>query len=194
MPGLLMFNKKLERLSRFLSYLLRHDPSALGLHLDENGFIPIRTLLGKLHRTTRWSWVTKDDLVVMIRASGKARFEISNERVRATYGHSILAKIAYPEVPPPSLLYHGTPRKSAAAIEREGLKPAQRQYVHLSSTISEALDVGARRDSTPAIFAVKAREACAEGIRFYKSGTVFLADMIPARFLERIKQGQTDHE
>ncbi len=188
-----MCNKKLERLSRFLSYLLRHDPSALGLHLDENGFIPIRTLLGKLRLNARWGWVTKDDLVVMIRASGKSRFEISNERVRATYGHSIRAKIAYPEVPPPSL-YHGTSRKSAAAIEREGLKPAQRQYVHLSSTISEALEVGVRRDSTPAIFAVKAREASAEGIRFYKSRTVFLADMIPARFLERIKHGRTDHE
>ncbi len=189
-----MCNKKLERLSRFLSYLLRHDPSALGLHLDENGFIPIRTLLGKLRLNARWGWVTRDDLVVVIRASGKARFEISNERVRATYGHSIRAKIAYPEVPPPSLLYHGTSRKSASAIEREGLKPGQRQYVHLSSTISEALEVGTRRDLSPAIFAVKALMASAEGIRFYKSGTVFLADMIPARFLERIKQGQTDHE
>jgi RNA:NAD 2'-phosphotransferase (TPT1/KptA family) len=43
--------------------------------------------------------------------------------------------------------------------------------------------VGERRDPAPAIIVVDAATAHAEGIRFFRSGPLFLAENVPAKYL-----------
>ena len=38
-------NKQLEKKSKFLSYILRHQPEAIGIPLDSNGWINIDNLI-----------------------------------------------------------------------------------------------------------------------------------------------------
>lgn len=46
-------NGDLTAASKFLSYVLRHNPAAIGAELDENGWITIETLLAAaLHNVT----------------------------------------------------------------------------------------------------------------------------------------------
>jgi putative RNA 2'-phosphotransferase len=66
---------------------------------------------------------------------------------------------------------------------RNGLKPRDRQYVHLSVTAEEAEAVARRHDPSPAILVVDAQAAHAEGIPFYESGPLFLTENVPAKFL-----------
>ena len=66
---------------------------------------------------------------------------------------------------------------------RSGLKPRDRQYVHLSVSAEEAESVARRHDSAPAIIVVDAQGAHGDGVRFYKSGPLFLAENVPAKFL-----------
>jgi len=66
---------------------------------------------------------------------------------------------------------------------RSGLKPRDRQYVHLSLSYEEAESVARRHDPAPAIIVVDAQAAHDEGVRFYKSGPLFLAENVPAKFL-----------
>jgi putative RNA 2'-phosphotransferase len=66
---------------------------------------------------------------------------------------------------------------------RNGLKPRDRQYVHLSVTAEEAESVARRHDPAPAIIIVDAQAAHAEGIHFYQSGPLFLVESVPAKFL-----------
>jgi putative RNA 2'-phosphotransferase len=66
---------------------------------------------------------------------------------------------------------------------RDGLKPRDRQYVHLSLTAEEAESVARRQDPAPALLIVDAQAAHNDGVVFYQSGPLFLAASIPAKFL-----------
>ena len=66
---------------------------------------------------------------------------------------------------------------------RNGLKPRDRQYVHLSVSAEEAESVARRHDPSPAILIVDAQSAHGEGIRFFASGPLYLVEIVPAKFL-----------
>jgi putative RNA 2'-phosphotransferase len=170
-----------ERISRFLSFLLRHNPKDYALQFDRQGFVAWSELVAKLQE--RFSAVTEGEVLGVIEGSDKKRFEFVNGKVRATYGHSFPVDLELESVEPPDRLYHGTARDLARNILRDGLKPRDRRHVYLSESLEEAVTVGKRRDPFPAILVVDARAAHIEGIRFYNSGNLFLVEGVPARFL-----------
>jgi putative RNA 2'-phosphotransferase len=170
-----------ERLSRFLSFLLRHRPGEYPLAFDRQGFVSWRELNERVQ--ARFPDATEEEIRTVITGSDKQRFEMRDDRVRATYGHSFPVDFEVEAVEPPSRLYHGTARDLARTILREGLKPRGRAYVHLSASMEEAVAVGQRRDPSPAVVVVEAGAAHASGIRFYSSGPLYLAAEIPPRFL-----------
>ncbi len=60
-------------------------------------------------------------------------------------GHSTESvAISYAEKVPPEFLYHGTATRFMASILKEGLKPGERQHVHLSEDVQTATAVGQR--------------------------------------------------
>lgn len=170
-----------ERVSRFLSFLLRHRPKGYSLHFDRRGFVPWEELYGEVRE--RFPEITEEELRDVIERSDKKRFEIEGGKVRATYGHSFPVDLGLVSVEPPPRLYHGTARDLAQTILRTGLKPRGRQYVHLSATIEEAYAVGRRRDPSPSILVVDSEAAYSSGVVFYASGPLYLTQEIPPRFL-----------
>jgi putative RNA 2'-phosphotransferase len=121
----------------------------------------------------------------MINRSDKRRFEMKAGKIRAFYGHSMEQKIARVPVHPPEILFHGISPKAVEAIRREGLKPMERQYVHLSLDEQTARTVGHRRTKQPVILRILARDAHQNGVKFYHGNeTVWLADGIPPEFIE----------
>ena len=170
-----------ERVSRFLSFLLRHRPADYPLQFDRQGFVSWDDLVAMVQ--DRFPEITVEEIRGVIEGSDKKRFELREEKVRATYGHSFPVDLGLESVEPPSPLYHGTARDLAETILQEGLKPRGRQYVHLSASVEEALAVGKRRDPSPTILLVDSQNARASGILFYSSGPLFLATEIPAKFL-----------
>jgi putative RNA 2'-phosphotransferase len=175
-----------ERISRFLSFLLRHNPKEYALKFDARGFVEWGELLARVQH--RFPDVTEEEVLDVIKESEKKRFEFADEKVRATYGHSFQVELGLESAEPPETLYYGTARDLAENILRTGLKPRDRQFVHLTPSVDDALASGRRRDPFPTIIAVNARAACAEGIRFYKSGTLFLVNEIPPRFLSLLER------
>lgn len=174
------------KLSKELSYALRHAPWEYELELDEEGCVEIPQLLVALHESPGWRNVTEEDLEKMIAGSEKKRHEMSAGRIRALYGHSIPQKITKIAAEPPRWLYHGTPGRAVASIMEHGLQPRQRQYVHLSADIDTARQVGQRRDNQPVILRVQAEQAAREGVLFYHGNdNIWLADVVPARYIEQ---------
>jgi RNA:NAD 2'-phosphotransferase (TPT1/KptA family) len=53
----------------------------------------------------------------------------------------------------------------------------------LSVSAEEAESVAKRHDPAPVIIIVDAQSAHGEGVRFYQSGPLFLAENVPAKFL-----------
>ena len=174
------------KLSKEISYALRHAPWEYELELDREGFVPVGQLLNALNETGNYDRIiTADDLHHIIETSDKKRHELCGEKVRALYGHSIPMHISKEPLTPPDILFHGTTHKTFERIIKEGLKPMNRQYVHLSIDLDTAFQVGRRRDTDPVILVVDAKEANRHGIAFYKGNDkVILADFIPPVYIK----------
>ncbi|HEX9786701.1 MAG TPA: RNA 2'-phosphotransferase [Candidatus Binatia bacterium] len=170
-----------ERISRFLTYLLRHRPKEYPLVFDPRGFVEWRDVVEILQE--RYYEVTEAEIRAVVTDSEKKRFELQGNSVRATYGHSFPVDLGREAAAPPAKLYCGAARDLAASMLRHGLKPRDRQYVHLSLTAEEAESVARRHDPAPAVLVVDAHAAEAEGIQFYRSGPLFLVENVPAKFL-----------
>ena len=77
------------------------------------------------------------------------RFEITGDRIRARYGHSVPQTVTYPEVQPPNPVPRDLAEGAARGIQKEGLQPMGRQYVHLSTQVDQARLVGRRHAPEP---------------------------------------------
>lgn len=120
----------------------------------------------------------------MIEASDKRRYEIAGEHVRALYGHSLPGRISKPRSEPPGVLFHGTAPTVVSAILAEGLRPMNRQYVHLSVDEQTAQVVGRRRCDVPVILEVAAGEAERAGVQFWcGNDDVWLAESVPPAYV-----------
>jgi putative RNA 2'-phosphotransferase len=171
------------QLSKFLSFVLRHKPDSVGLALDEQGWAVVDDLIAKANAAgTRFG---RDELLHIVETSDKKRFTLSADgsRIRAAQGHSVSVELGVSPQEPPPVLYHGTATRFVEPILSEGLKPQQRQQVHLSLDETTALRVG-QRHGKPVIFKVDALGMHARGFKFYLADNgVWLTDRVPPDFL-----------
>lgn len=181
----LLSPERQKQLSKFLSLVLRHEPGKIGVVLGNEGFVPLAEFVAAVNRQRAYSRVTGAHVCEVVAASDKQRFEIVNGRIRARYRHSVEEAVTYPEVEPPEILYHGTTPQAAALILQEGLKPMQRQYVHLSSTPYMADVVARRHTDRPVLLVVRARESWQAGVKFHNpEPRLYLATPIAASFID----------
>jgi len=168
-----------RELSKQMAYLLRHDPS--GMAMDEEGFVELEVLLNKLRE--RWKNLTDPELRQIVEEDPKGRYEISDGKIRALYGHSVDVEPDLPEVEVDTL-YHGTSPKAAERIDREGLKSQGRRKVHLSANEEDAIEVGKRHTPEPVLLEIDASEAIRSGVSFQKaSDRVYVTDFVPPKFI-----------
>lgn len=171
------------RLSRALSFLLRHEPDVAGLTLEPDGWASIEDLLPGLARMGRRA--TADDLARVVAGSDKRRFELSEDgrRIRARYGHSVDVDLGMHPASPPPALYHGSAQRSLSSILAQGIRSQSRRYVHLSTDRALAVETG-RRHGAPVLLVVDAAAMQAEGHRFYTvTDVIWLVRDVPARFV-----------
>ncbi|WCF08896.1 RNA 2'-phosphotransferase [Paenibacillus thiaminolyticus] len=174
----------LFKLSKEISYALRHAPWEYELELDEEGWVSLEQLLLALRLDQRWEAVHEQDIHTIMATADKQRLEVADGKIRALYGHSVPSKIIKKAETPPSVVYHGTARRFVAQILDEGLRPMGRQYVHVSADKETAMLVGKRRDAAPVLLKVDAETARNEGIMFYPGNhTIWLADFIPPKYI-----------
>ena len=108
-----MGNKKAgsseERLSVFLSLVLRHQPEAAGITLDEHGWADVEALIQGISGTGRP--MDMELLEDMVRTDEKGRYSFNEDRtlIRANQGHSIPVDVELTETTPPQVLIMGLP-------------------------------------------------------------------------------------
>lgn len=177
-------SKILSDTSKFLSYVLRHEPHTIGLRLDSEGWADIGLLIEGATQSGRA--ITRDLIQQVVDTSDKKRFSISADgaRIRAEQGHSTSSvNITYPEKKPPEFLYHGTATRFLESILKEGLRSGERHYVHLSEDERTATAVG-QRYGKPVVLKVEALRMYQQGFKFFKADNgVWLINNIPAKLL-----------
>jgi len=117
---------------------------------------------------------------------GRYGFNEDRTKIRANQGHSVTVEVELEAKSPPAALYHGTGGKYVSSIERMGLIPKTRLYVHLSKDAATARKVGMRH-GRPVIYEVDAERMAVEGYRFFESlNHVWLTKRVPLRYLHRM--------
>lgn len=178
-------NKKneLTSLSKFLSLVLRHEPQAIGLVLDDAGWVSTDELLRCLAAANRPT--TLELLRQVVETSDKQRFALSDDgsRIRANQGHSVPVELGLAPMTPPDQLYHGTATRFLDSILQDGLMRRARHHVHLTLNADTAGAVGQRYGQL-VMLSIDAKRMHADGHLFYCSDNgVWLTDTVPPAYL-----------
>lgn len=185
-------SKLINDTSKFLSYVLRHEPQAIGLTLDSEGWADIAALIDGAKCTGKT--IDRDLIRQVVDTSDKKRFTISEDglRIRAAQGHSTKAvAIMYPEKTPPEFLYHGTATRFLESILKEGLRSGERHHVHLSQDEQTAIIVG-QRYGKPVVLKLEALRMHRQGFKFFLAENgVWLTDQVPPEFLTPTSSSRT---
>lgn len=177
----------LDKKSRQLSKLLRHDP--LPLKMDIRGCIKTVDLCDYLK-------ITMAELEWIVDNNDKKRFTftVNKSYIRAAQGHSVgiapdkeYARITALEVE--LLLYHGTDDVTAEMIKKTFIIPGTREYVHWSSDIHVAVKRARQKayhsKTSPVIVTLRARSYIHGGGKLLMSeNEVYLTSSIKGNILD----------
>ncbi|HNI99622.1 MAG TPA: RNA 2'-phosphotransferase, partial [Leptospiraceae bacterium] len=86
------------KVSKFLSFILRHSPESIGIVLDEHGWADISEIIQKSSLNLNFEIIEKT-----VQENNKKRFAISPDRkkIRANQGHTVQTDVELKkEIPP----------------------------------------------------------------------------------------------
>ena len=171
---------------KFISYVLRHKPSAAYVELDENGWADVGELIDGVCKTGRALDLQR--LEEIVQSDGKHRFDFNADhtKIRANQGHSVEVNVEMQSLAPPDVLYHGTAEKSLESIKKEGILKKTRNYVHLSKDIETAIKVGSRHGK-PVVLKIDTKRMYFDGFEFLLSANnVWQTKQVPFDYVTEI--------
>ncbi|MCB7318815.1 RNA 2'-phosphotransferase [Lacrimispora sp. 210928-DFI.3.58] len=174
----------MNKTSKFISLILRHKPEVIGITLDEHGWADVEKLVAGIQRTQAFDMEMLEEIV---RTDHKQRYSFNEDKtlIRANQGHSVPVDVELSVIKPPEVLYHGTGQKYVDSIDKIGLIPKSRLYVHLSGDIDTAVKVGSRHGK-PVVYRVASGRMEEDGYVFYRSvNGVWLTKEVPVSYLEK---------
>ncbi|KAJ2506852.1 tRNA 2'-phosphotransferase [Coemansia sp. RSA 2049] len=170
------------KLSKFLSYVLRHGAAKEGLELREDGSISLTQLCAH----ERLQHTTFEQIKRVVDTNDKKRYALFQEEqagandggkewfIRATQGHTIelkrppLVKLT-PETLPKNIV-HGTMRSKIPMIKQLGLSRMQRTHIHFASgLLGDDQVISGMRATADAFVWIDGPRAIQDGIDFYLS-------------------------
>lgn len=183
-----MSKNKRNKLSGFISLVLRHKPEAAGVELDDFGYVLVDDLIKGTNESGRE--LNLDILKLIVKEDEKGRYSFSKDfsRIRANQGHSIPVDVEMKSEIPPDVLYHGTSEKSIESIFASGIEKKGRNFVHLSSDLDTALKVGARHGK-PVILEVDSKKMFEDGVDFLLSENgVWQVDSVLVKYISILEE------
>lgn len=175
---------KYLKISKEISFALRHKPELFGLTLDSFGFVEILSLVSGINKRRILDFEVDPIMIKKyVKDTRSKRHEIVGSRIRALYGHSVNVNIEDSPTKPPDILYHGTLKKNSSSISSQGILSMTRQFVHLSETTKRALDVARRKEGEVLIYKINAKKAYDDGVHFFKRNGTWLTPNIDSKYI-----------
>ncbi|KAK5864696.1 hypothetical protein PBY51_015917 [Eleginops maclovinus] len=127
------------RLSKSLSYALRHGANNMGLQINSDGFMFVDDLLAHM----QFSSYSLEDVERVVATNDKQRFKLrqledGRLQIRASQGHSV--QVMDLELKPvlagspdcPAEAVHGSYLRNWSSIQQQGLSRMRRTHIHLA--------------------------------------------------------------
>jgi putative RNA 2'-phosphotransferase len=178
-PPIMKHRRSVDKLSKFIDYILSRQPDEFGLIPDENGFVKIKDLIKSLSEEPGWRHVRLNHIREAIYTTNSPTVEMENNLIRAKDNSHLFA----PEIPDsfPKLLYYPVRQRAYPVLLEKGLPLANsRNRIVLASDIAMARRLGRRIDPSPAILTVNSALARDCGATLWRFGKrLFLSDSLP---------------
>ena len=175
----------LKKVTKYLSYVLRHGPDTVGVSMDGNGWVDVDELI---KRSAAHRPLSRTMLEHLVALDPKRRFAFSEDqrRIRAVNGHSVAVDLGLAPQQPPDSLFHGTAVYNVEAILQIGLLPIGRNHVHLSADHHSAAAIEGRL-SCPKVLTIDSAAMAADGHVFYRSeNDIWLSGPVPPKYLTAV--------
>lgn len=167
------------KVSKYLSYLLRHGAEKSNLDISTNGFVSVNQIIS-LPQSKNYK-LDEETIRRIFETNDKKRFEISTSKneellIRACQGHSIknldesqmLTEIINANEYP--IIVHGSFMKNWESIKIDGLKTMTRNHVHFAIGYPQDKQViSGIRSSCDLFIEIDMHKAIQDGIKFYLS-------------------------
>ena len=160
-----------DNAGKFIAFILRHHPEAIGMKLDEHGWARTEDLIAGIAKSRPFDMQMLEEIV---RTDSKQRYSFNEDKtlIRANQGHSIPVDVELEQY--------------VESINRIGLIPKSRLYVHLSKDYEIAKTVG-NRHGKPVVYRVNAKQMAEDGYPFYLSvNGVWLTKEVPVQYLSTL--------
>ncbi|KAK1224647.1 tRNA 2'-phosphotransferase [Marasmius sp. AFHP31] len=199
------------RISKTLSWLLRHGAQSEGLPMRPDGYVKVTDLLRNPKLASQ-----EVDLVgvqAIVQADAKQRYSLISEKdgsgsdewwIKANQGHSIkevkieLQPVLSASDIPSGTAVHGTNKKAWDAISKQGLSKMKRNHIHLAQGLSGQAISGMRKTATVFIY-INVPLALSEGVKFFLSDNgVVLTEgddkgFLSTRYFEKVEVREKDN-
>ncbi|KAF8652158.1 hypothetical protein AX16_004515 [Volvariella volvacea WC 439] len=181
------------RMSKTLSWILRHGAKSEGLAIRQDGYVRVAELLA--HRRFMENGTSFGRLQDIVKADAKQRYELAEVEgdwmIRARQGHSMKAiqlemkPILSVDDIPTKIAVHGTNKDAWALIEKEGLSKMTRNHIHLAQGVAGDNVISGMRKSSQILIFIDVQRAIDDGIKFFLSDNgVVLTEGNERGFLE----------
>lgn len=179
--------RELDHMARIVAGILRHFPERYGVSVDPQGWVEVSRLTGTIRSQHRnYPWLKNHHILALAMTDPKGRYEIREDKIRATYGHTVDVELDLPTDGIPPELYYPVTVDEVDLVMEAGLKPTDRKMVHLSLTAQDAFNAGHMRSGDLVILAIDTEKAVGEGHVVRRAGkTVFLVDAVPSDVLSK---------
>ncbi|KAI0630621.1 KptA family-domain-containing protein [Trametes polyzona] len=193
------------RISKTLSWILRHGSQLEGLKMRPDGYVRVDELLQR----PKMRDLTFEALQEIVRSDAKGRYSLVQEVdaetgkeawwIRANQGHSLktvvldLEPIKYAADIPTGIAVHGTTKRAWEAIKDQGLSKMTRNHIHLAQGVAGSGVISGMRSSSQILIYVDVQKAIDAGYKFYISANgVVLTEgdergFLPTQFFSRVE-------
>jgi putative RNA 2'-phosphotransferase len=177
-----MLKHQPKTLAKILDYIARRSPGEHGLFWDPDGAMPWKELYWVLQEDPSLRFVRETSIRELTLLGIELPFALDGNLIRLSPG------VAVPRYPlasnVPERLYFGLRPKNLLPAQRTGLKSAGRRYIGLSSERELATRIAGRREKSPVLIEIRAREASGDGVCFLVAGQdLYLAESVPVEFI-----------
>lgn len=200
------------RLSKTLSYVLRHGAEKEGLAIRPDGFVPVNDLLAN----PKFRELSFEILQSIVQEDNKQRYHLvqdvnqdgipSDWIIRANQGHSLKSiEVEGRDISSAGevqMAIHGTNRKAWASIEKQGLSRMARNHIHIAQGLAGGAVISGMRNSAEIFIYVDLQKALDAGYKFQLSANgVILTPgndegFLPPEFFSRVERrvGKNERE
>uniref|UniRef100_A0A0B6Y796 2'-phosphotransferase n=1 Tax=Arion vulgaris TaxID=1028688 RepID=A0A0B6Y796_9EUPU len=193
-----------EKLSRALSYLLRHGAEKEGFRLLPGGFLYVDDIL----KHSNFYPFSMEDVQNVVESNDKKRFTLELDsvtgrlKIRANQGHSLevndLDLEPITDASDYPIVIHGTYLRPFKLIKKEGLKRMGRNHVHFAAGEpgKDGVISGMRKSCTVTIY-LNLAKALEDGLKFYLSANKVILcpgndeGVIPPIYFDKVIERKT---